>query len=98
MKKNIAPNFETVSHRVSESINHDQLEDFHEFLRAYTDIFTKHIYATKDFTYKNLKNIIKDENIAVLSGDKVSSIVIMKKDDYNHQLQQMMDEGIRNGI
>ena len=52
-------------------------EDFHEFLRAYTDIFTKHIYATKDFTYKNLKNIIKDENIAVLSGDKDFSIVIM---------------------
>ena len=53
-------------------------EDFHEFLRAYTDIFTKHIYATKDFTYKNLKNIIKDENIAVLSGDKDFSIVIMQ--------------------
>ena len=70
LKKNIAAHFKTVSHRVSESINHDQLEDFHEFLRAYTDIFTKHIYATKDFTYKNLKNIIKDENIAVLSGDK----------------------------
>ena len=98
MKKNIAANFETVSHRVSESINHDQLEDFHEFLRAYTDIFTKNIYATKDFTYKNLKNIIKDENIAVLSGDKDSSIVIMQKDDYNKKLQHMIDEGIRKGI
>ena len=87
-----------LSHRVSESINHDQLEDFHEFLRAYTDIFTKYIYATKDFTYKNLKNIIKDENITVLSGDKDFNIVIMQKYDYNHKLQQMIDEGIRNGI
>ena len=46
----------------------------------------------------DLKNIIKDENIAVLSGDKDSSIVIVQKDDYNHKLQQMIDEGIRNGI
>ena len=42
--------------------------------------------------------MIKDENIAVLSGDKDSSIVIMQKDDYNHKLQQMIDEGIRIGI
>ena len=55
LKKNISANFEIVSHKVSESINHDHLEDFHEFLRAYTEIFTKHIYATKDVTYKNLK-------------------------------------------
>ena len=85
LKKNIASNFEIVSHKVSESINHGQLEDFHEFLRAYNKIFTKHIYATKDFTYKNLKNIIKDENIAILSGDRDSSIVIMQKDGYNHK-------------
>ena len=95
MKKSIAANFKIVSHRVSEYINHHK-RDFHEFLRAYTDIFTKHIYATKDFTYKNLKNIIKDENVAILSGDKDSSIVIMQKDDYNHKLQQIIDEGIKH--
>ena len=87
LKKNIAANFEAASHRVSKSINHDPLEDFHEFLRAYTDIFTKNIYATKDFTYKNLKNSIKEETIAVLSGDKDSNIIIMQKDDYNQELQ-----------
>ena len=64
----------------------------------YTDIFTKHIYATKYFSYKNLKKIIKDENVAILSGDKDSSIVIMQKDDYSHKLQQMIDEEIKNGI
>ena len=88
LKKNIAANSEIVSHRVSESINHDQLADFHDFRRAYTDIFSKHIYATKDFTYKNLKNIIKDENVAILSGVKDSSMVIMPKDDYNHKLHK----------
>ena len=49
-------------------------------------------------TIISYKNIIKDENIAVLSGDKDTSIVIMQKDDYNQKLQQMIDEGIRNGI
>ena len=44
LKKNISANFEIVSHKVSESINHDQLEDFHEFLRAYTDIFYRNIF------------------------------------------------------
>ena len=82
-------------HRFLESINHDQQERFHEFFRAYTNIFTKHIHATKDFTYKNLDNIIKDESIAILSGDKDSGIVVMKKDDYNHKLQQMTHEGIK---
>ena len=49
-------------------------------------------------TIISYKNIIKDENIAVLSDDKDTSIVIMQKDDYNQKLQQMIDEGIRNGI
>ena len=48
--------------------------------------------------YCVLSILFKDENIAILSGDKDSSIVIMQKDDYNHQLQQMIDEGIKNGI
>ena len=95
LKKSTAANFKIVSHRVSEYINHHK-QDFHEFLRAYTDIFTKHIYATKDFTYKNLKNIIKDENVAILSCDKDYNIVIMQKDDYNHKLQQIIDEGIKH--
>ena len=88
MRKNIVANFQIVSHKVSQSVNHDQVKDFHEFLRAYTDIFAKYIYATKDFIQKILKNIIEDENIATLSGDKDSSIVIMQKDDCNHKLQQ----------
>ena len=61
-------------------------------------IFTKYIYATKDFTYNNLKNIIEDEIIALLSSYKDSSKIIMEKDDYNHELQQMVDEGVKNGI
>ena len=98
LKKNIVANFKIVSHKVSESITNDKLEDFHEFLTAYIDIFKKNIYVTKYFTYSNSKNIIKDENTAILSGDKDSSIVIMQKDDYNHKLKQVIDEEIKNGV
>ena len=58
----------------------------------------KNLIHQIDFTYRNFKNIIKDENVGILSGDRDSSIVIMQKDDYNHKLQQMIDEGIKNGI
>ena len=35
-----------------------------------------------DYTYKNLKRLIKDENIVVIPGDIDSAIVIMDKNDY----------------
>ena len=73
-------------------------EDFHELLRPYRDIFTKNIYATRDNTYKNLKRIINDPNIAVVSGEKESCVVIMNRSDYFKKLQHMIDEGIENGV
>ena len=29
----------------------------------------EYIYATKDFTYKNLKNMMNNDKLAVVSGD-----------------------------
>ena len=66
LKKQLTANFETLSHRARDCVRKN-LENSHELLRAYTDIFTKNIYATKDFTYSNLKNVIKN---VILSGDK----------------------------
>ena len=48
LKKNLAANLETLASQASSFVDHTKLEDFHEFLRAYTDIFTKNIYVTKD--------------------------------------------------
>ena len=67
-------------------------------LKAYLDIFTKNIYAIFDNTYKNLKRIINDPNIAVVSGDKESCIVIINHSDYFKKLLHMIDEGIQNGV
>ena len=66
IKKNLAANFESLVDKVTENLESFKREDFHELLRAFVDIFTKNIYATRDNTYKNLKRIINDPNIAVV--------------------------------
>ena len=72
-------------------------EEFHEFLRGYTDIFIKNINNTKDHTYNNLKGLIKNKNLCVLSGDKDSCVIIMNKQDYIVKLEEMLNEGIKKG-
>ena len=92
LKQQLAVNMETVSHEATKYV------DFHEFLKAYTDIFTKNIYATKDFTYKNLKNMINNDKLAVVSGDKDSCVVIMTRKDSNNKLEAMLNDGISKGM
>ena len=50
-----------------------------EFTRIYS---FKELYFSTDYTYNNLKRLIKDESIVVIPGDKDSAIVIMDKNDY----------------
>ena len=61
-------------------------------------MFTKNIYATCAKTYKNLKCIINDPNIAFVSGDKESCVVIINRSDYFKKLQHTTDEGIQDGV
>jgi len=68
-------------------------EDFHEFLRAYADIFANNVYSAKDFAY--LKHLVENKDIIVAAGNKDSSVVIMDRQDYNNKLQEMIDDGIR---
>ena len=98
IKKHLAANFESLADKITENLDSHKREDFHEFLRAYVDIFTKNVYATTDYTYKHLKRIIKDPNLAVVSGDKESCVVIMNKSDYQNKMQQRINDGIRDGI
>ena len=98
IKKHLAANFESLADKITENVDNHKREDFHEFFRAYVDIFTKYVYATTDYTYKHLKRIIKDPNLAVISGNKESCVVIMNKSDYQNKMQQMINDGIRDGI
>ena len=88
---------ETVADRVTYLVENDKKEDLHELLRASKDIFTKNLYSSKDLTYSKLKNLSRDKSIAVVPGDKDSSVVILNKSDYLDKMQSMLDEGIENG-
>ena len=59
---------------------------FEEFLRGYNDIFSNNVLNSEDFTYKNLKSLIQDQNVAVFKGDKDSSVVIIDNRDYIQNL------------
>ena len=50
IKKNLAANLKVVVEKVTHSLYKEVREDFHEFLRADTDILLKNVHSTKDDT------------------------------------------------
>ena len=55
MRKFLAANFKMLAQRTSDSVESHRLEEYHEFLHGYTDIFTKNVFQRKDYTYQNKK-------------------------------------------
>ena len=97
-QKNLASNLEVIAEKITPSLENKRREDFHKFLRAYTDILSKNVYTTKDDTYHNLKRIINERLLAVVSGDKDSCILIIERDVYSNKLQQMINDRINRGV
>ena len=83
--------------QVSSGVPTSQHEDFKHFLRIHSKLFYSNILNTSDFTYKVLHKLASDPNIAVLCGDKDSSVVIMQREDYVKKLEVMIQECITNG-
>jgi len=69
---------ETLSQKVDHDIFPKNEDVFHEYLRAYTNLFISNVKNRKDYMYK-LKGIIDVNNIVVLCGDKDSCVVLMQK-------------------
>ena len=69
IKKLLAANTERIAERDENSLDLDQLENFHEFTSVSTDIFTSNIFTTKDYTYHNLEDIIRDKGLVLLNGE-----------------------------
>ena len=44
------------------------------------------LYCNVLISYKNLKNMINNDKLAIVSGDKDSCVVIMTREDYNDKL------------
>ena len=57
MKKYIAANMECLACSTSKYVDQSKLVNFHEFLRAYTDIFNNNILKTKKKSFKILKKL-----------------------------------------
>ena len=96
-RKFLAANFDALAQRTSDSVEARRLEEYHEFLHGCTDIFTKKAFLMKDYTYLNLKNLIQEEDVVVMKGDKYSSVIILNKTDYIEKLENMVKEGIDKG-
>ena len=86
---------ESIAYIASEKVDQNDLENFHDFLRGYTDIFGKNMISTEDHTYKELKTLIHNKDVVILKGDKDSSIVIMNKTNYIKKIGTLI--GIKNG-
>ena len=88
---------ESLANSVKGNIDRKNLEHVHELLLRYAYIFTNYIYATKDYLYHNLCGTTQNKDIVVVKGDKVSSVVIMKKSDYVTKLNTSIEDGIMKG-
>ena len=98
IKTLLAANLESLADSVNNDVEPEDKENFHEFLRAYTDMFTKNVFSTKDYTYHNLKCLINNKNIAIIPGDKESCVIILKRDDYVEKIQGMVNDGMKEGV
>ena len=85
---------ESLAYSPSKQVDPSQLENFHEFLYGYNDVFSKNFLSSNDETYKNL---IKKNDVVILKGDKDSSVVIMNRSVYLEQLGGMIKVGVKKG-
>ena len=97
VKQNLAIEMETLADTTNKNVKQEDNEAYHEFLIKYTNIFTKNVYNTKDYTYKKLKELINNPNIVILEGDKETAIVIMNKIDYISKMNEMIEIGLADG-
>ena len=98
VKKYLSAELETLAQQTSDCVEPEKLEECHEFLRAHADIFSSNIYNSKDYTYHDLKSLIKNKDIKVLQGDKDSSVIIMDSKKYYEKLETTVNDDIKNGI
>ena len=95
MKKNFAADFVKI---VGSQILNEKREDFHEFLLIYCYIFTSNVYSAKDYTYSNLKRLIRDDTLVVLPDSKNYSVIITYKGGYVTKMLEMIKNGIQKVV
>ena len=91
---NLALELEVIAQKADEYIRNDEKGSFHEFLRKITNSLAKNVEHSKDDTFHQLKDLKANRDIAILSGNKDSNVVILDKSDYQKLVQKMIDEEI----
>ena len=96
VKKHLSAELETLAGQTLDCVEPGKIEEYHKFLLAYADIFSSNIYNSKDYTYHDLKSLIKNKDIKVLPVHKDSSIIIMDSKKYFKKRETMVKEGIES--
>ena len=56
------------------------------------------MYRTKDSTYNLLKPLQRNKDVALLSGHKDLSVVILDTAYYKQKVNRLIDDSISNGV
>ena len=94
INRDLGIELESLASSVNTFVPQECKEEFHQFIKNTTYKFLNNVYRTKDTIYHKTKVIRENRDIAILSGDKDSSIVMNKK-DYNRKIDGMINEGIQ---
>ena len=66
-------------------------------MHTYTDIVTNNTFSTKDYTYQNLKEIVRDKRLVLLNRGKDPSVVVITE-LIVISCKKMNDDEIKNKI
>ena len=94
VRRNIATELKYLAHTVQKDISSKDLKDFHEYFRKITNKFTQSNRQAKDNTCHDLRHLRNNIDIALLSGDKNYSLVVINKVGYVKKINGMINEGI----
>ena len=70
--------FENLINTIDKDIKDNNKQLAYDFLRSASNTFTQNIFRDKDNSFKSLGKLRNNTNIVLLSGDKDSSIIIIK--------------------
>ena len=95
VKRNIAVELESLATSLDKFVDQSLNESFHEYLRSSTNVLAKNIYIDKDTNFKSLDRLRKNKDIVALEAEKESCTVILNKDDYIKNVNDIIDDGIK---
>ena len=84
IKHDIAVEFETLATILDPFVNQNSKETFH----------ANNVYKDSENPFKSLNNLWNNSNIIILSVDKETCTVILKRTDYIKKVNAMIDDGI----